>query len=105
MGRGRRVPIAPLIRAQARELDVELRELSEEAEVDEVEFVPTQFSGENEEQSKKNRKSMTRASSSTKSSHHGRNARVHGRPGSWFPLSRSLSASAARAAMQRNYVR
>jgi hypothetical protein len=36
-----------------------LRELSEEAEVDEVEFVPTQFSGENEEQSKKNRKSTT----------------------------------------------
>jgi hypothetical protein len=49
-GRGRRVPIAPLIRARARELDVELRELSGEAEVDEIECVPTQFGGENEEQ-------------------------------------------------------
>jgi hypothetical protein len=48
--RGRRVPITPLIRARARELDVELRELSGEAEVEEVEFVPTQFGGENEEQ-------------------------------------------------------
>ncbi|KAJ7802727.1 hypothetical protein B0H14DRAFT_3884418 [Mycena olivaceomarginata] len=49
-GRGRRVPIAPLIRARARELDVELRELSGEAEVDEVEFVPTQFAvGKDEE--------------------------------------------------------
>ncbi|KAJ7833731.1 hypothetical protein B0H14DRAFT_2591332 [Mycena olivaceomarginata] len=37
-GRGRRVPIAPLIRARARELDVELRELSRETEGDEVEF-------------------------------------------------------------------
>ncbi|KAJ7323610.1 hypothetical protein DFH08DRAFT_969154 [Mycena albidolilacea] len=44
-GRGRRIPIAPLIRACAMELDVELRELSGE-----VEFAPTQFGGENEEQ-------------------------------------------------------
>jgi hypothetical protein len=36
--------------ARVRELDVELRELSGEAEVDEVECVPTQFGGENEEQ-------------------------------------------------------
>ncbi|KAJ7802050.1 hypothetical protein B0H14DRAFT_2614683 [Mycena olivaceomarginata] len=49
-GRGRRVPIAPLIRARARELDVELRELSGEAEGDEVQFAPTQLCGENEEQ-------------------------------------------------------
>ncbi|KAJ7858857.1 hypothetical protein B0H14DRAFT_3632600 [Mycena olivaceomarginata] len=50
-GRGRRVPIAPLIRVRARELDVELRELSGEAEVDEVEFAPTQFAiGKDEEQ-------------------------------------------------------
>ncbi|KAJ7787765.1 hypothetical protein B0H14DRAFT_3892891 [Mycena olivaceomarginata] len=48
-GRGRRVPIAPLIRARARELDVELRELSGEAEVDG--FAPTQFAiGKDEEQ-------------------------------------------------------
>ncbi|KAJ7792603.1 hypothetical protein B0H14DRAFT_2623682 [Mycena olivaceomarginata] len=56
-GRGRRIPIAPLIRARARELDVELRELSGkgesgEAEGDEVdEFVLTQFAiGKDEEQ-------------------------------------------------------
>ncbi|KAJ7792600.1 hypothetical protein B0H14DRAFT_3160076 [Mycena olivaceomarginata] len=47
-GRGRRVPIAPLIRARARELDVELRELNGEVEVG---FVPTQFAvGKDEEQ-------------------------------------------------------
>ncbi|KAJ7323611.1 hypothetical protein DFH08DRAFT_969155 [Mycena albidolilacea] len=156
-GRGRRVPIAPLIRARARELDVELRELSGEAEADE--FAPTQFAiGKDEEPEEQEiddsgifldeefvpARSSTPPTSSPSSaayspngsasssqrtgtaglaraptartypiaaspSRHGRTARTRARPGSPFPLSRSfslsVSAAAAGAALQGDYVR
>ncbi|KAJ7858851.1 hypothetical protein B0H14DRAFT_3447065 [Mycena olivaceomarginata] len=50
-GRGRRVPIALLICVHARELDIELRELSGEAKANEAEFALTQFAvGKDKEQ-------------------------------------------------------
>ncbi|KAJ7792618.1 hypothetical protein B0H14DRAFT_3562740 [Mycena olivaceomarginata] len=122
-GRGRRVPIAPLIRARARELDVELRELSGE-----VEFAPTQFGvGKDEQQEEQEiddsgifldenfafvpARSSTppppSPSAAASNSHvpppPGRTpiaarARARVRPGSPFPLSRSLSVFASASA-------
>ncbi|KAJ7833729.1 hypothetical protein B0H14DRAFT_3871569 [Mycena olivaceomarginata] len=127
-GRGRRVPIAPLIRARARELDVELRELSGETEGDEVEFAPTQFAvGKDEEQEEPEiddsgiflaeNFTFVPARSSTppplspsaaaskltraptaRTYPIAARARARVRPGSPFPLSRSLSAFASASA-------
>ncbi|KAJ7787773.1 hypothetical protein B0H14DRAFT_3579021 [Mycena olivaceomarginata] len=125
-GRGRRVPIAPLIRARARELDVELRELSGEAEADE--FALTQFAaGKDEEQDKQEiddsgiflaenftfvparsypplppspsaaASKLTRAPTARTYPIAAR-ARARVRPGSPFPLSRSLSLSLSASA-------
>jgi hypothetical protein len=118
----------PLIRARARELDVELRELSGEAEVDEVEFAPTQFAiGKDEEQDEPEiddsgifldenftfvparsstppPPSPSAASSKLTRAPTARTypiaarARARVRPGSPFPLSRSLSAFASASA-------
>ncbi|KAJ7792612.1 hypothetical protein B0H14DRAFT_3499012 [Mycena olivaceomarginata] len=135
-GRGRRVPIAPLIRARARELDVELRELSGEVEADE--FVPTQFAvGKDEEQEEQEiddsgifldenftfvparsstphppspsvvASKLTRAPTARTYPIAAR-ARARVRPGSPFPLSRSLSvfsSASAAPAVPGDYVR
>ncbi|KAJ7802053.1 hypothetical protein B0H14DRAFT_3155252 [Mycena olivaceomarginata] len=122
-GRGRRVLIAPLIHACARELDVELRELSGEAE-----FAPTQFAvGKDEEHEEQEiddsgifldenftfvparsstppppspsaaASKLTRAPTARTYPIAAR-ARARVRPGSPFPLSRSLSLSASASA-------